>query len=61
MFGNPDLLISNEGAALTIACFDIILVLVFWIGLICLKPMISAANKQVIKESLTGPDFTVQV
>jgi hypothetical protein len=59
MFGNSDLPITNESAALTVACIDIILVLVFWIGLICLKPMINTANKQVKKESLTGPDFTV--
>jgi hypothetical protein len=45
MFGNESMPIDNESAAMTVACIDIFLILVFWIGLICLKPMIRAADK----------------
>ena len=47
MFGNENLFVSTESAAFTVVMVDLLIIMVFWISLICLKPMLDAADKQV--------------
>jgi hypothetical protein len=60
-FGNPDLSVSKEKAAMTIVCLDIVMVLFFWMSLVCVKPFVNLTENEVVNNNFFASDFTVQL
>jgi hypothetical protein len=60
-FGNPKYAITKETAATIVVALDLLLVLIFWLSLICIKPLINFTEEEIVKNALTGPDFTVML
>lgn len=61
IFGIQRFAIYKETAALWIVALDLIMVLVFWISLISVKPLADLTEDDIVNKNLFAPDFTVML
>jgi hypothetical protein len=58
-FGNPDLRVSKEKAAMVIVCLDMVMVIFYWMSLVCVKPFVDLTENEIISKNFFASDFTV--
>lgn len=60
-FNNDKTTIKKETAALLVTVLDIVMIVFFWLSLICIKPFIDLTEDEVVQNNLVAPDFTVML
>jgi hypothetical protein len=44
-----------------IVVLDLLMVILYWLSLLCIRPFVELTNDEVIQNNLSAPDFTVIV
>ena len=48
-------------ASLIVVGLDLLIISIFWLSLICIKPLVGYTEDEINSNNLVGPDFTLML